>query len=412
MADVYLSYSRPDREYAARLAQALEESGISVWWDSALSAGSQFMSEIERELETSKAIIVIWSPDSVNSQWVTSEARLAMESDKLIPLQLSDVRLPLGFSRIQTLPIDSWEGDLADPRFKRILEMLQSRGISGPGRDISRSFERSRKAERSASESETEEAANSVFQAMPEDKNLESAFVDVFVAYSRRDSTRCEDLILHLRHQELDVFYDQFIRSGSAWRQAIASHIIGCSVFVVILSAHSIASQEVRNEINLATTHGKKIIPIFVEDVTLPGDFELMLSGLNYVLAFENFDRRFVEAAEEAKTLVALEAFNSRRILAAKNGSTSKLSNSKTPKAPLAKEPTQRISLIWVAALLVSAAGFAASLLAVLSASGILSAVATPIALFAVIFFVLGLPYATLLVLGIRNVASVVSNRI
>ena len=412
MADVYLSYSRSDRVYAARLAQALEESGVSVWWDSALSAGSQYMSEIERELENAKAIIVIWSPDSVNSQWVTSEARIAVESDKLIPLQLNDARLPLGFSRIQTLPIDSWDGDLDDPRFRRILEMLETRGIARQTRNITRSFERSRDSGRIAADDPGEEAPGPIFQTKPEDKNLDSAFVDVFVAYSRRDSTRCEDLILHLRQQDLDVFYDQFIRSGSAWRQSIASHIIGCSVFVVILSEHSIASQEVRNEINLATTHGKKIIPIFVEDVSLPGDFELMLSGLNYVLAFEDFDRRFVEAAEEAKTLVALEAFNSRRILAAKAGSTSKLANTSTPKAQPGKETTRKISMIWVAALLASAAGFAASLFALIWASGILPAVTNPIALFAFMFFVLGLPYATLIVLGIRNVASVVSSRV
>jgi hypothetical protein len=176
-----------------------------------------------------------------------------------------------------------------------------------------------------------------------------------------------------------------------------------------MLSVHSIASREVRNELNLATTHGKKIIPVFVEDIPLPEDFELMLSGLNYVRAFNDFDRTFLEAAGEAKTLVALDAFNARRAFAGRMGSRSAVVKpGDQPQAPISTR-TRRVSLLWSIALLVVATGLSAASTTVISTVDAHIQL-HPLAIFTLTFFVVGLPYAILLVHGVKNTVAVVSD--
>ena len=74
MADIFVSYSRDDREQVAKLARALEGRGWSVWWDPHLQAGDQFDRLIEAEITKSRCVLVVWSRSSVNSDWVRAEA--------------------------------------------------------------------------------------------------------------------------------------------------------------------------------------------------------------------------------------------------------------------------------------------------------------------------------------------------
>ena len=101
MADVFLSYSHDSRELTQSLAEELQKLGPSVWWDSSLLSGDTFRDAIYRELDAAKAAIVIWSPSSIKSDWVISEATRARAQGKLIPLRspevgLSDIPPPFG----------------------------------------------------------------------------------------------------------------------------------------------------------------------------------------------------------------------------------------------------------------------------------------------------------------------------
>ena len=68
MTDVFISYASSDRERARTLASALAAQGWSVWWDRKIKAGQIFDEVIERELETAKNIVVLWSNDSISSE--------------------------------------------------------------------------------------------------------------------------------------------------------------------------------------------------------------------------------------------------------------------------------------------------------------------------------------------------------
>ena len=109
MADVFISYSRSHREFTRTLAKELEDKGITVWWDTDLIAGESFRERIIQELKGCKAAIVIWTPDSVHSDYVLSEAERARTAHKLIQLRSPDLDagdLPPPFDTMHAALID------------------------------------------------------------------------------------------------------------------------------------------------------------------------------------------------------------------------------------------------------------------------------------------------------------------
>ena len=103
MADVFISYASADREIVAGLAEALEGSGLSVWWDRELSPGQDFSAEIDRELNSAYCIVTAWSKNAVASQWVRDEATEAKNRGVLFPISIDGAQPPLGFRQIQTM---------------------------------------------------------------------------------------------------------------------------------------------------------------------------------------------------------------------------------------------------------------------------------------------------------------------
>ena len=109
MADVFISYSSSHREFTRSLAKELEEKGVTVWWDIDMTAGESFRERIIQELKACKAAIVVWTPDSVHSDYVLSEAERARAGRKLIQLRTPDLDprdLPPPFDTIHAALID------------------------------------------------------------------------------------------------------------------------------------------------------------------------------------------------------------------------------------------------------------------------------------------------------------------
>lgn len=94
MADVFISYSQRTAEPTKVLVEQLKAKGIAVWWDTSLTSGQRFDDVIRKELEAADAAIVIWTPESIKSQYVKIEAGIAYAWDKLITVRTAD--LPFG----------------------------------------------------------------------------------------------------------------------------------------------------------------------------------------------------------------------------------------------------------------------------------------------------------------------------
>jgi len=105
VADVFISYSKARKKETVALAAALEGKGFSVWWDSGLTPGESFGEVIMAELARARAAIVIWTPASVKSKWVISEAGRADRQGVLIAVRSPDLRpedIPPPFDLIHT----------------------------------------------------------------------------------------------------------------------------------------------------------------------------------------------------------------------------------------------------------------------------------------------------------------------
>jgi hypothetical protein len=101
--DVFVSYSHDDQDYADALLRALSESGLVVWNDESLMAGSDWAIEIESALAKAKFMVLLVSPSSLQSQWVNYELGYAIAAKKpVISVLIRDVSdIPTHLARIQ-----------------------------------------------------------------------------------------------------------------------------------------------------------------------------------------------------------------------------------------------------------------------------------------------------------------------
>jgi hypothetical protein len=105
MADIFISYSKADHALALKLSAFLEAEGWSVWWDKSLGAADLYRDEIMKQLVAARAVITIWTPNSIRSDWVRAEAGTAKKEGKLIPVKTADVAyadIPLPFGEMHT----------------------------------------------------------------------------------------------------------------------------------------------------------------------------------------------------------------------------------------------------------------------------------------------------------------------
>jgi adenylate cyclase len=109
MADIFLSYARESAQTATQVAAALREQGYSVWFDAELTASQAYADVIAAQLDAARAVLVLWSEDAAQSQWVRSEANRAREKGNLVQLRLDDARLPMPFDQIQCAQIANAE---------------------------------------------------------------------------------------------------------------------------------------------------------------------------------------------------------------------------------------------------------------------------------------------------------------
>ncbi|HEX7373688.1 MAG TPA: TIR domain-containing protein [Steroidobacteraceae bacterium] len=123
---VFLSYARTDREHAERLAAALGQAGIDVWWDALIEGGAEFAKSIEAAIARCDAVVVAWSRKAVESDWVLDEASGGRELHKLVPVSLDGTEPPMGFRRYHSVDLRHWLAGTDDQAIDKVVRGITS----------------------------------------------------------------------------------------------------------------------------------------------------------------------------------------------------------------------------------------------------------------------------------------------
>ncbi len=101
----------------------------------------------------------------------------------------------------------------------------------------------------------------------------------LFASYSRQDHEKVDAMIADIEHDGLPVWLDRVnISGGATWPEAIVQAIKGARGIIVFCSHHSLGSDNVLREVNLAAEFKKPILPVLLEPVQVPDSFHYYLS--------------------------------------------------------------------------------------------------------------------------------------
>jgi len=123
---LFISYSHEDKPIAKQLAEALSSRGYDVFWDAKIPPGMTFDTYIFDQLQGSNAVIVLWSKNSIHSDYVKEEAEYAKHHSLLVPLNVDGTNLPFGFTRIQATDISGWHGTTQDGQWQNVVDSIEA----------------------------------------------------------------------------------------------------------------------------------------------------------------------------------------------------------------------------------------------------------------------------------------------
>ena len=123
--DVFLSHNSKDKPWVIRLKNALEANGIKVWLDKdQIRPGDLFAYALERGIAESKAVAIIITPESMESDWVKAEYYRAFslattQGVQLIPVLLRMTEIP-GFLKDRSW-VDFQDDTAFDGNIKQLI---------------------------------------------------------------------------------------------------------------------------------------------------------------------------------------------------------------------------------------------------------------------------------------------------
>jgi hypothetical protein len=79
----FISYSTQDQEFAARLHADLQDNGVRCWFaPHDIQAGKKIHEQIDEAIRRYERLLLILSPNSMNSEWVKTEIRKARKRER------------------------------------------------------------------------------------------------------------------------------------------------------------------------------------------------------------------------------------------------------------------------------------------------------------------------------------------
>ncbi len=119
----------------------------------------------------------------------------------------------------------------------------------------------------------------------------------VFVSYAHKILLQYIPIITQFNDQGYNIWYDEGIEPGIEWPEEIANALNSSSLFVVFITPNSVASENVRNEINFALAKKLPFIAIYLCETSLTPGLQLQIGSKQdirkYILDDDSFQRKY-----------------------------------------------------------------------------------------------------------------------
>jgi adenylate cyclase len=133
-ADVFVSYSRNDKDRVLDLTGKLRAAGVSVWLDtSGIDGATLWGEQIVNALESAKVLLLMVSESAVRSDNVAKEVVLVSErKGRILPVHLEPTQIPasLKYQLAGIQHVECFDAADSDPGVKAILRSLERIGVS------------------------------------------------------------------------------------------------------------------------------------------------------------------------------------------------------------------------------------------------------------------------------------------
>jgi hypothetical protein len=131
---VFISYTHEDKELAGRIAHGLQREGLDVWYgETELLPGDNFAQKMSEALESSDAMVVVITPDALQSPWVRREIEFALGNiayrGRVIPVlagrmeEVGEEQVPWILRKLQMVKLSDAEEE--DEGINRIATVLR-----------------------------------------------------------------------------------------------------------------------------------------------------------------------------------------------------------------------------------------------------------------------------------------------
>ncbi|MGH8306195.1 MAG: TIR domain-containing protein, partial [Steroidobacteraceae bacterium] len=133
-AEVFVSYSRNDKDRVLELAAKLRAAGVSLWVDqSGIDAATMWGEQIVNALESAKVLLLMVTESAVRSDNVAKEVVLVSErKGHILPVHLEPTQIPpsLKYQLAGIQHVEYFNRDDSDQGLKAILRSLERIGVN------------------------------------------------------------------------------------------------------------------------------------------------------------------------------------------------------------------------------------------------------------------------------------------
>lgn len=112
----------------------------------------------------------------------------------------------------------------------------------------------------------------------------------LFVSYSHRDTPKVYPILDALHDKKYRIWYDESCENGNDFRDELRHRIENAEAVILFVSESSMASPFCGMEIIVARENGKRLYPIYLDEVAVPPAFEILLANTHHSTP-DNMDR-------------------------------------------------------------------------------------------------------------------------